>query len=715
MAQARPLITMQMADRNAEIEGRAKPQPLPPERLWRMYDAWAAAKRDSGEMQEQLVSRRYYHGKQWTAAEIAVLKRRKQPIVTANRIKRKVDFLVGVEQRLRRDVKAYGRNPVQERSAWIATGGLRYVQDTNTWPDLASDAMHHALVSGIGVVRNDIQIKRKKPEIVKHCINPDRFFYDPRAEAWDFSDARYLGTHQWMDIDEALELLPAGRRMIEALAATGSAAFGSAAGLPMDYLKDVNWVDSERRRLYVVEIHYKHGGQWLFDYLCGPISLLPHEDNPQYGEKAHDFLSPYLNEDGATMHPYEAWSPYVDELGVRYGVVRDMISPQDEINKRRSKLLHMLSVRQTKGTKNAVDDVEKMKLEMAKADGHIEYNPGEGVNFEVIDQRDQIQGQAELLADAKGEIENLGPNPGLIGRGVESQSGRAILAQQNSGMTELSPVFERCRSWKLKSFRKDWYMVRQFWTGERWIRITGDAGAPEFLGINQIVDQRAQGNSRLTGDAGPSVSIENNVTELDVDILLDEGPDTITMQEELLDQLSKFPADAVPPEVLIQLSNIKDKEKVLKMIADAKAPPEELISVQKLMAKLEARLKAAEIDETESKVEVNRATVIEKAAKAGLTFDGIPPAMGLFPLKYGQAASHGQRVDSAQAAQNQLNQMNADEEEQDAAGGPKSAEDVAGSNASVPAVPGTEPKLGQNGGLPLGNDLGSPEPTVPTQ
>ena len=54
-------------------------------------------------------------------------------------------------------------------------------------------------------------------------------------------------------------------------------------------------------------------------------------------------------------------SAYVDRNNNRYGEVRPMISPQDEINKRRSKALHLLTMRQTKAERGAVDDVDLMK------------------------------------------------------------------------------------------------------------------------------------------------------------------------------------------------------------------------------------------------------------------------------------------------------------------------------------------------------------------
>ena len=57
------------------------------------------------------VARDYYDGKQLTADELAALAARKQPPVISNRIKPKIDALLGFEKRQRTDPKAYPRNP----------------------------------------------------------------------------------------------------------------------------------------------------------------------------------------------------------------------------------------------------------------------------------------------------------------------------------------------------------------------------------------------------------------------------------------------------------------------------------------------------------------------------------------------------------------------------------------------------------------------------
>jgi hypothetical protein len=670
---------------------------LPADTLHRFYLAWEQAK--TTEIQEQYLASRYYHCKQWTDAEIKVLKRRKQPITTENRIKRKVDFLVGVEQRLRRDPKAYPRTPVAEKAAPVATASVRDVQDQNKWSSIASECCNDNMVRGIGAIWQGVEIIKGKPEVKKKQVKADRFFYDPRSENWDFTDVGYLGEHQWLDIGKAKRLLPWAAETIESLATHGSA--GTLSVLPQEFDKARTWdqwLDYKQRRIRLISIWYEHEGNWMFDYLVGPISLCPPE---------MDCKSPYRGEDWSeenptTDHPYTAWSPYVDDAGDRYGVVRDMMSIQDAINKRSSKLLYQLSVRQTMGEKGSVDDVDKMKQEMAKPDGHIETNPG--LNFEVIDQSQQIQGQFELLQEHKAAIENLGPNPGLIGRGVENQSGRAILAQQNSGMTELSPVFERMREWKLSVYRKDWRLIQQFWNGERYIRVTGDPHAVEFLSINRIVEDPATGQ----------VHVENAIAEMDVDMILDEGPDTVTVREELMDQLAQLGPGVIPPELLIEMSGIGEKETILKRLQEFRAqsgPPPEVIQLQQDMAKMELLLKALSADKAVADTDAVRATTQKTWVEAGSNAMMQGQA---FPIHYREPGfadnlmMSGSQQEAMQPPAQPNNPMSAGPD------GPSGSQGMIqgpeGGLGANPLMPdpreAQEPQLNQPGGLPLGPGVG---------
>src|SRR4029077_8855265 len=65
------------------------------------------------ENQEAAEAERYFHGVQWAEEELKVLKDRRQPVITFNRFKRKVNTIVGIQERMKQDPKAYPRNPTR--------------------------------------------------------------------------------------------------------------------------------------------------------------------------------------------------------------------------------------------------------------------------------------------------------------------------------------------------------------------------------------------------------------------------------------------------------------------------------------------------------------------------------------------------------------------------------------------------------------------------
>ena len=529
------------------------------------FRAYETNKRD--EQNEARIGRKYYHDKQWSDDEKAKLRARGQADTTRNRIKRKVDFLVGVEQRLRRDPKAYPRTPQHEADADTATAALRFVCDQNQWGKLTADCMHDGLVSGIGVIF--LGIEGQDPKMRTCAV--DRFFYDPRSVEPDFSDAQYMGLHLWLDIEDAKAKWPDKERELSDMMDNSSS---NASSTALEQDRDQQWADFENDRVRVVEMwERKHLGTGSQSQMMNSTAQTPAAQLATHGWYFCFFTgdvvleagwSPYKGLQDEPDCPYEAWSPYIDEKGTRYGLVRTLKSIQDEVNYSCSKMLHRLSTRQFFYKEGAVADVDAFARELAKPDGKIKIQQhakwGEDVG--VVDDPSKLQGEIERFGLSIQEMENYGPNPGLVGQGqgVDGASGRALLAQRDSGMTELSPVFERQRDWKLRCYRKMWARIRQAWTAERFIRITDDENAVQFVPINQYQ------KDPMTGQ----IVAQNVVAQIDVDIILEEGPDTITMNEELLETFSKMGEAAMSPlgKIIIELSNTSKKEQLIKMIED---------------------------------------------------------------------------------------------------------------------------------------------------
>jgi hypothetical protein len=318
-----------------------------------------------------------------------------------------------------------------------------------------------------------------------------------------------------------------------------------------------NWVDARRRRLMVVEIYHREGQSWnrCVFHAGGILEAGP---------------SPYLDEKKQPECAIVAMSCYVDRENNRVGVGRDMRSPQDEFNKRRSKLLHLLNNRQVQAMPNEMGqmaigtDADTVRAEAAKPDGVLP--PG----WQPVALNDLTQGQFNLLTLAETELDRQGPNPAILARSGSNASGRSKQVDQQAGMTEDAVVYKGLHNWEIRMYRAMWNRCKQFWTAPDYIRVTDDEGSPQFIGINQPIPGPPQ---VVMGEGGmpqiqPSVlGYENALAELDVDIVLDVVPDTAALADEqfqgLVELAKMYGPQEVPFDDLLEVSSLPDKRKLI--------------------------------------------------------------------------------------------------------------------------------------------------------
>lgn len=541
------------------------------------------------------LARDYYDGKQWTKEEIATLKQRGQPPIVFNRIKRKVDSILGVERNRRTDPKAYPRTPKDEQSAEIVTQALRFVADQTRLNNIFSGAFECGMIEGAGAA----EVIMDGPEDIKVQIIPwDEFIFDPRSSRHDFSDARYLGVLKWMDADDAISLYPDKAKEIEASISGSDRAFVADQSVE-DKPSSGTWIDRKRRRVQVCQLYYKQGSEHNYAVVVGSVLV---SDGPSY----------YRDEKGKTICPIEAFSAYVDRENCRYGVVADMRGPQDEINHRRSKAVHFLHSRRVMAMQGSVADVSQAKREIARPDGWVEVVDPQAV--QVLDTAQETTGNLNMLQEAKAEIDLLGPNNALQGKGTEDQSGRAIIAQQQAGLAELAPLYDRFNDFKLRVYRACWARIKQFWKAPKWIRVTDDPNAPQFIGLNQV-----QGIDPMTMQP----QVMNPVAQMDVDIILETGPDTVTLQSEEFEQLAQImPQLAVLPPpyalALIEASSLpaQRKKKMQELLSGGGEQSPEAQAMAQKQAQIAERAAMAEIATKESSAALNMAKAQNEGALA---------------------------------------------------------------------------------------------------
>ena len=530
--------------------------------------------------------RDYYDGKQLSPEELEALNKRRQPAVISNRIAPKVDALLGHERRMRTDPRAYPRTPKHEEEAQSATDAIRYVCDENKYSLVRSAAADNLFVEGIGAVSIAMRVSGGQREVSITDIPWDRFYRDPCSRRRDFSDASFLGIAIWMDEADALRDFKGKDDVVSACYSEGieSETYGDR--------PKVQWSDTKRKRIRVLQHWFKHQGKWHTAIFCKGGYLR----DPQ--------VSPYVDEDGEPQCAIVATSAYIDRENRRYGVVRRMISPQDEINKRKSKSLHLLNSKQVVAEEGAVNDLEKARRELARPDGVVMVNPG--LRFEVLDGIQLAQGQMALLQEAKAEIDASGVNPAIEGD-ASAPSGRAQEMMLTSGLAEMSGLFEALRMMSWEVYRQVWYRIRQYWTEERWVRVTDDERNLRWVSVNKPVqawEQAAQQAEQAGQPLPPEqlqqlqmdpmmqrvVATQNQLAELDVDLILEDGPDSVTIQSEQYEQLvelKKADPNAIPTKAIIEASSLRNKDQILEQMEQGGIPPQVQQQMQEMQQVLE--------------------------------------------------------------------------------------------------------------------------------
>jgi hypothetical protein len=526
------------------------------------------------EIREQRTARQYYHGDQLSPQVLTELKKRKQPPTTTPIFARKMNGFAGLLNGMRTDPKAYPRTPQHEEGAELVTAAIRYVCDDQDVNAIAGDVALTLGYDGVAVVEVTLE-KSDSPDPKDHDIRvevvpSDTFFYDPLSIRADFSDAKYMGVSKWFDIEDAKRMFPDKAGMLG-----GVSSDGSAFGIQTD--RDEKWYRTDKKQVRIVEHWYREGDKWAWCFYTGEMKL----------SEGGAYLKDEKNRDICRFLPVSA---FTDHDGDRYSFFRNMKSSIDEINHRNSKALHLLNMRRIMAPKGAFDNINETRAEAVKPDGVILYNPtgGEAPMFEDGKNLADMRGQVEMQERARTEMENFGPNPALVGQGVEAKSGRAIALLQQAGLAELGPFIQAYKSWKLRLYKAIWHAVRVTWTAERWIRVTDHQG----------LIQQVQINGMQPGPMGPM--LVNALGNIGVDIIIDEGPDHINMQADALEvlQAAQAQGQAIPPEVTLELLPIAEtlKRKLVGMMKEAREQPDPAMIAEKAKMESAQAMKAMELE-----------------------------------------------------------------------------------------------------------------------
>ena len=287
--------------------------------------------------------------------------------------------------------------------------------------------------------------------------------------------------------------------------------------------------------------------------------LLDHNDSP-YDHKLFSFVPYYV---------------YRRKDGEPYSDVRLLRDPQEEINKRRSKALHLLTTNQAVYEQGAIKDKDELATQIAKPDGQIEYAHQRA--FDIVRNVEMANGQMGLLAESKGAMGRIaGRPPESLGQKTEIRSGIGIQRMQAGSDTLRLPGFDNLRRSRLMIGKLIYWNIKQYYNQERVFQITDDLGKAKQVNFSKDHIETLKASK--------------------LDVVIEEMPDTTTIQAEEFTKMSEMLRNMnLPPNyamallpMMISMSQIREKDAILERVGQLSQPPPEhpKISLQLIWSEL---------------------------------------------------------------------------------------------------------------------------------
>ena len=518
----------------------------------------------------------YYDGNQLSPETVEKLKDRGQPPLVANLIKPTIDTVLGMEAKTRSDwrVRPEDDEECSDDLAEALSVKLKHAEIESRADRAISDAYAAQCKAGLGWVEVAREHDPFKCPYRVHYVHRREIFWDWRAEQPDLTDARYLVRRRWLEMDHAIALMPQYASLFR-MTTGGWAGFDPLVEQDTQLVQSweierdtritaTDWRDIQRMRICLYEIWYR---KWVRGYIMTlPNGTVMEVDfnNPRHNEAIvsgiakvkqatfqkvrlawytgphflYDVPSPYKH----NQFPYVPFFGYREDLtNVPYGLIRSMISPQDEVNARKSKMLWSLNSRRVVTDADAVLDHNRAASEVARSDAYIILNANRKPTsqFRVDTGGELASQQFQVLQESKQEIaEASGIHKSMQGQTSGATSGLAINSLVEQGLNTLAEINDNFRYSRRLVGEMLFDLVKQnLMQGPARVTI-GEGKNKKVIQLNQ------QAIDEQTGQP----TVMNDVAKVKAKVVLDDVPSSPTYRMQQLQMLTEI-TKSLPPQL----------------------------------------------------------------------------------------------------------------------------------------------------------------------
>lgn len=571
-------------------------------RLQRLVVEAVCAPQQQAWEQEASLNYQYTENDFYSAEELQEFADRGQPPTKRNEIAPILEQIAGRFIQTRYQANFLGRNaPADDGIGAIAQDYQRWNDQLNEYEFEEQDLVMDGLVGGVGWLKSTIK-KNEFGQKFEHTrqVNPFHIFRDPYSTKYNPNhDAKYIVEGSWMDLEDLIALVPDKESMIReelpgwngydmGLPSMQAASLMSEQMLVTAMFNLSVMAKGARRRVRPFEIWYKRKIKVYHLFTKDGVLALPVPlDNntakaligrrkdlvaqPDYQDRmycglilGHLILHHDVSPHETNLFPYVPFFSGLRKNGAALPLTSRLVPINEAINKRDSRALSLMNNRQTIMERNSVEDEDEFTSERARPDGVMVVKEGalsgpggpKVINTENLD-----MGQANfaLLQEDKDAMRRVsGQGNEAMGMPGEVRSGRGIQLKQMMSTLIATPLSNNLKRTRHMRARLSLALMKQYLTEEMAFQITDDPNAARTVQITK----------------GHLNTLKTQI----YDVVITEMKDYTTLREQqsemlltALPQLAQGGAWLI--KLGIQLSDLREKDSLLRMIDAQSQPP----------------------------------------------------------------------------------------------------------------------------------------------
>jgi len=622
----------------------------------------------------------YYDGNQLDNDILRQMEDRGMAPLIRNLIGPTIDVVLGMEAKNKRDWKVVGDEESDTDSAMAMNQRMRDAERMSEADLACSDAYGSQVKVGLGWV----EVARESnpfasPYRVRY-VHRREMFPDWRDIERDLSNSRFLVRKQWHDEDILLLAFPDQKDKIKAAIYGNNAmpmwqTIQEAAETDIELAQNLEtasrssinaeeYRDFDRKRGALFEVWYKVYERAVIMRLPGGRVVEFDLKNPKHQAIASSgqviletaiiprirlswWIGPYQLADIPSPYPHNRF-PYVpfwgyreDRTGIPYGLIRRMMSPQDEINSRLSKMMWLLSAKRVVMDSDAtVWTHERVMQEVGRPDAFIILNENRKNKdkdaFQVESDFNLSQQQFMVLQDASKAInDTAGVYQAMLGKQDQggAESGVAINSLVEQGATTLAEI-------------NDNYRYSRRLVGEQLMSLVREdmRDDPQTVSVDFNGRRRDIELNKPTQDDHGYVYRTNDIMLAKMHVELEDVPNTPAYKSQQLMQLTEITKSlpdelkAIIVDLIIKATDLEQRHEIADRLARAtgqkptnmspeeeeeyeaaqqKQQEQEQLALRELAAKVEkleadAELSRSKADKTEAETDILEDDAVRK-------------------------------------------------------------------------------------------------------